>query len=291
MAKILIIGSNSFVGNNFIKMSRFRDVGEISLFETTPEEIDFSSVDVVIHLVAIVHQSKKIPETEYTKINKDLCLKVANFAKTSGVKQFLFLSTVKVYGNSDVCMKPLDESSPCTADDFYGKSKYEAEVSLRKLEDNNFTVSIIRTPIVYGKGVKANMLSIIKLTNRFPVLPLGKINNRRSFTFVGNLVAYLDAIIEKRASGIFIAKDVESLSTTELVELISKYLGKRTKLIFLPDIVLKVGKIFFPKITDRLFNSFELDNTKTIDTLNFKTPFTAEEGIKIMVSEYKNQKS
>lgn len=169
--RILITGSNSFVGRNFIEYSLNRYVDEISLFENRPEDIDFSKYETVIHLVAIVHQSKTIPEHQYFRVNKDLCIKVAEYAKNSGVRQFIFLSTVKVYGKFMPNSGPWNEDSICKPEDSYGKSKYEAEIALKEMETVNFTVSIIRTPLVYGIGVKANMLSILKLVDKFPVLP------------------------------------------------------------------------------------------------------------------------
>ena len=204
MAKILIIGANSFVGKNYIKYSKNTDVKEVSLIENLPEEIDFKGYDVILHLVAIVHQSKKIDEKEYFRVNKDLCIRTAQKAKADGVKQFVFLSTVKVYGKYDAKEGPWNEKSKCNPDDAYGKSKYAAEIELKKLEDQNFTVSIVRTPLVYGENVRANMRSFIKLVEKVPILPLGNVENKRSFTSVENLVAFIDRIIEKRASGVFI---------------------------------------------------------------------------------------
>jgi nucleoside-diphosphate-sugar epimerase len=291
MEKILITGSNSFVGRNYIRYSKNRTVKEISLFDFSPSEIDFSEFNIVIHLAAIVHQSNKIPENEYFTINRDLCVDVAKNSKKAGVKQFVFLSTVKVYGTNISGSEPLTEDSLCNPNDSYGKSKLEAENALRLLEDDSFTVSIIRTPLVYGEGVKANMLGIMKLTDLFPVLPFGCINNKRSFTFVENLVGYIDCIIEKRASGLFIAKDMESLSTTDLVILISKYLGKKIVLIRLPDILRKIGWMIVPRIIDRLFESLEMNNNKTLEILKFKPPYSVEEGICRMVISYKKSKS
>jgi len=230
MRKILITGANSFVGTNFIRFSLNNDIREISLFENNPDEIDFTSYNVVIHLVAIVHQSEQIQEAEYFRINRDLCLKVAERAKKGGVKQFIFLSTVKVYGEYNPVSGPWNEDSVCIPEDAYGKSKYEAEIALRKMEAKDFTVSIIRTPLVYGVGVKANMLSILRLVDRVSVLPLADVNNKRSFTSAENLVAFIDRIIERRASGIFIAMDEKPLSTTELVNLISKHLNRKVYL-------------------------------------------------------------
>jgi nucleoside-diphosphate-sugar epimerase len=290
MLKILITGSKSFIGTNYISNSKFKEVEQISLLENKPDEINFSGIEVVLHLAAIVHQSKKISENEYNKINRDLCLQVATYSKNAGVRQFIFLSTVKVYGEINPLTGPLIESSPCIPVDFYGKSKLEAEIALRRLEDDKFIISIIRTPLVYGAGVKANMFSIMKLTDRIPILPFRNVNNKRCYTFVENLVAYIDRIIERRASGLFIAMDQEPLSTTTLVILISKYLGKKIVLIKAPHVLLKIAHLVVPSIVDRLYSSFEMNNNRTLELLDFKIPYTTEEGIAKMVASYKESK-
>jgi UDP-glucose 4-epimerase len=174
-------------------------------------------------------------------------------------------------------------------EDAYGKSKYEAEIALRKMETNFFKISIIRTPLVYGVGVKANMLSILRLVDRVSVLPLADVNNKRSFTSAENLVAFIDRIIERRASGIFIAMDEKPLSTTELVNLISKHLNRKIYLFKMPDFIVKMGKLLIPKIFDRLYGSFEMDNSKTLNALDFIPPLSTEEGIERMVSAYKKE--
>jgi nucleoside-diphosphate-sugar epimerase len=286
MTRILIVGSQSFIGKNFLIYSKFRDVDEISLIGRKPEDIDFNGIDVVIHLAAIVHQFKKTPESEYYKINRDLCLKVAENAKNGGVKQFVFLSTFKVYGELIPPPVVLDENSPCQPLDAYGKSKYEAEIGLKKLEEDGFVVSIIRTPLVYGVGVKANMLSLLNLVYKIPVLPFGKMKNNRCYTFVENLVAFIDRIIELNVSGTFIAMDEKPLSTTVLVNYISKYFEKKIYLFKLPDSFIKVLGFLFPGTINSLYGSFESDNHKTLEKLNFRPPHSSEEGVKKMVLAY-----
>jgi len=285
--KILITGENSFVGRSFLGYSTYKDVSEISLIKHTPESIDFKMYDVVIHLVAIVHQKKTIPESQYFIINRDLCLKVAELAKMAGVKQFIFLSTVKVYGKFISGSEPWNEQSLCLPEDAYGKSKYEAELALKKLEDSNFTVSIIRTPLVYGEDVRANMLSIMKLVKRTRILPFKNVNNRRNFTGAENLVSYIDRIIEKRASGIFIAMDEKAISTSELVKMISENLGKKVILFKIPDFIVKGGMAVLPSIFDRLYGSFEMDNSRTLKVLDFKAPVPISDGIKKMVKSFR----
>jgi len=294
MTKVLITGANSFVGTNFRKFSQYTDIEEVSLFDTRPEDIEFSKYDVVLHLAAIVHQSKKIAEAEYFRVNRDLCLRVAEQAKKRGIRQFVFLSTLKVYGEYVNGPELRKEDSECFPDDAYGKSKYSAEIGLKKLEDKHFTVSIIRTPLVYGEGVKANMISLIRLIEILPLLPFGSVNNKRNFTFTENLVGYIDKIIERKSSGIFIAMDEYALSTTELVAYLSKYLGEKVRLFRLPLIFIHIGTFLIPSYFERLYGSLEFDNSKTKKELNFKPPFSSEEGLRRMIHYYlesKKQKS
>ncbi len=284
MSKILIIGTNSFVGTNFERYSKFNDIETVSLIENKPEEISFNKYDVVLHLAAIVHQEKSIPESEYYRVNRDLCIKVAKRAKRSGVKQFVFMSTVKVYGDNNLSVK--NEKSACFPTDAYGKSKYEAELGLKDLEDANFKIAIVRTPLVYGEGVKANMLKIIKLVKKFSVLPLGNINNRRSMTYIENLAAYLDCIIEQSVSGIFIAQDERPISTTKLVEYIAKGFGKHVTLVKIPGLFMKVGFKILPKIFSRLFGSLEFDNNFTKEYLGHIPGYSTKQGIQKMIETY-----
>jgi nucleoside-diphosphate-sugar epimerase len=287
MTKILITGSNSFVGKNIIAYSKYTETKEISLIDNKPEEINFEGTDVVVHLAAIVHQSNKTPEDEYYEVNRDLCIRVAEYSKKGGVKQFIFLSTFKVYGDIIPTNVILDENSPCFPADAYGKSKHEAELALIQMEERDFIISIIRTPLVYGIGVKANMLSLLNLVYRFPILPFGKMSNSRCYTYIENLVGFIDRIIEKKASGIFIAMDEKPLSTTELVQYISKYFDKKIYLFRMPKIFIKIIAIISHGVANSLFGSFESDNQKTLQMLNFKPPYSSEEGVKKMVLTYR----
>jgi UDP-glucose 4-epimerase len=290
MIKVLITGANGFVGTNFQKYSKFREIEKVSLLDKRPEGIEYQNYDVVLHLAAIVHQSKKIEEKQYFSINRDLCLRVAEASKKAGIKQFVFLSTIKVYGEFVNSSELRNENSECYPEDAYSKSKYEAELGLKALEDANFTVSIIRTPLVYGEGVRANMINLIKLIDSSPILPFGKIENKRNFTFAENLVGFIDQIIEKNASGIFISMDEKALSTTELVNYISKYLGKRIILFKLPQIFFRIAHVFIPGILERLYGSSEFENNKTKKVLNYSPHFSTEEGIKRTVIHYLESK-
>lgn len=286
MSKILITGSNSFIGKNYQRYSG-NIIDELSLLKQEPEGIKYQGYDAILHLAALVHQSRALSEEEYFKVNKDLALRTAISAKSAGVKQFVFMSTVKVYGNSKPSSGIWNEESECLPTDSYGKSKYAAEIALKELEDESFTVSIVRTPLVYGVEVKANMLSLVNLIRKFPILPLGNIQNQRSFTSVRNLTAYIDRIIEIRASGIFIAKDLKNISTTELVEILSKAIGKKVFLLPIPVFLASLCMKVYPRLFNRLYGDYAFDNKETIRSLQFSPPETIEMGLKSMMERYK----
>lgn len=153
---MFFMSSNGFVGSYFIK--KYKEKYEIKSFSFLKDDInslDCSDVDVVFHLSALVHQMGGASKEEYEKVNVTQTLELAKRAKESGVKHFVFMSTVKVYGEET--NTKYTEKSVCNPEDEYGKSKLKAELELLKLEDESFKVSIIRTPIVYGHGVKANI--------------------------------------------------------------------------------------------------------------------------------------
>ena len=281
MKKLLITGSNGFVGNYFI--NKYKNKYEIKTFSFLKNDInslDCSDLDVVVHLSALVHQMGVASCEEYERVNVIQTLQLAKKAKESGIKQFIFMSTVKVYGEETD--SKYSENSICNPEDDYGKSKLKAEFELQKLEDQDFKVSIIRTPIVYGYGVKANIKSLINLVNKVPLLPFGKIKNKRSMVYIGNLCHLVDVVIEEQKSGIFLASDDEPLSTSKLINLISKNLNKKIYLIKIPffESLLKILKPSFHK---RLYGSLEVDNHITKEKLSLSNPYSVEEGIRLMI--------
>jgi nucleoside-diphosphate-sugar epimerase len=288
---LLVTGSSGFVGTNFVKNSSDINIIEVDLLTQNVTEIDFTGIYSILHLAAIAHQMKRAPEKQYFMINRDLAFELAKKAKSQGVRHFVFMSTAKVYGESTTGKSAWDEDSECNPKDAYGKSKYEAEKLIQSLEDWNFKVAIVRSPLVYGAGVSANMLNLVKLVNGLPLLPLGGINNRRSMVYVGNLVALLQHIIKIQASGVFIAGDQLPLSTTVLIKLIANSFPKKIYLISIPGFLRKWVSKLNPSIVERLFGSLELDNSKTNHKLSFVPPYTSEDGIREMVQWYIKKKT
>ncbi len=290
MPRILITGANSFIGKNFLQYSKYTAIDEVCLVKNRPEDIDFSGYDVVLHLAAIVHQSKEISEASYLSVNRDLPVAVAKKAKAQGVKQFIFLSSIKVYGEYSNNNIAFTENSPCHPNDAYGISKLAAEKELLKLNSTQFVVSVIRPPLIYGPGVKANMKNIVRLVDKFPVLPLGKIENKRSMCSVQNLIQLIDCVADRKKTGIFLASDKEPISTTDLCKLIAKHLNKNCLLVSLPTFLRQLLKHMSPGHFERLFGSLEVNNNFTQHELDFHPQLSTDQGIEKMVLHYLLQK-
>jgi len=278
---ILVTGATGFIGHYFVKKySEEFTLSSFSFQRDNFENLDLIGIETVIHLSALVHQMSGASAEQYEKINIKHTIELAKKAKKSGVHHFIFMSTVKVYGEETLL--PYNENSNCAPEDDYGKSKYNAEQALQELESDDFIVSIIRTPIVYGYGVKANIKNLVNLVKKVPILPLGSIDNKRSMVYVGNLCHLIECVIKQRQRGIFLAGDDAPLSTNFLIELISKGLNKKVSLIKIPffESFLKSIKPSFHK---RLYQNLEVDNTLTKERLNLKNPYTTEEGINTMI--------
>lgn len=283
MKNILLTGARGFVGSYFYMMYQKKyNIQKFSFLTDDFNTLNCSKENVVFHLSALVHQMGGASVEEYEQVNVIQTLELAKKAKESGVKQFVFMSTVKVYGEEIDGI--YTENSVCHPEDEYGKSKLKAERELLKLESEDFIVSIVRAPIVYGYGVKANIKNLVSLVKKVLVLPFGGIENRRSMVYVGNLCHLVDVVIEQEKSGVFLASDDEPLSTTRLIELIAKELDKKVYLIKIPffEALLKLLKPSFHK---RLYGSLEVDNALTKERLNLKNPYSVEEGIRLMLND------
>ena len=277
---ILVTGARGYIGNAFIeKYQHIYRIKSFSLMRGGLEDLDLSGIDTVLHLAALVHQKKELPYKEYEQINIHYPIELAKKAKGNGVKQFIFMSTIAVYGNH--CSN-LSEDTICNPLTNYGKSKLKSENALLALQDENFIISIIRPPMVYGMDAPGNIKSLVSLIKKLPVLPFAKIDNKRSFVFIGNLIALIDTIIKRKASGIFLAGDDKAISTTYLSKMISTQLNQKKYFIKLPLFIVFL-KMFKPSLYNKLYDSLEVDNSHTKKVLGFKNPYTSEEGIKYMI--------
>lgn len=282
--KILLTGATGFIGSFFYL--NYQDKFEIKSFSFQKDlnTLNIKNIDTLVHLSALVHQMDGALEEAYESVNVRKTIALAKKAKESGVKRFVFMSSIKVYGEEN--NSAYNEKTSCHPRDPYGKSKLDAEEALMALQDKTFSVAIIRTPIVYGEGVKANILKLVELVDKCRILPFGGIHNRRSMIYVGNLAHLIVEIIKQKKNGIFLASDDHPISTSEFIQDISKALDKRTLLItFLPlKIILKRFK---PQLYHRLYGDLYINNNETRTLLNLHNPFTRTEGIERMIKWYK----
>lgn len=235
MTKILITGANSYIGisfENYLKQWGDRySVDTVDMIDGTWREKDFSEYDTVFHVAGIAHADVgKVSEEQksfYYKINTDLTIDTAKKAKADGVKQFIFMSSAIVYGES----APIGKSKIITKDtkpspaNFYGDSKLQAENGILPLQDTTFNVVVLRPPMIYGKGSKGNYPVLSKLAKKLIVFPYVK--NERSMLYIENLCEFVRLMIENNEKGIFHPQNGEYSNTTELVKMISKAQGKR----------------------------------------------------------------
>src|SRR2546423_11230172 len=285
--KVMVTGANGFVGKRFMEYNRDRyELKILPLRNVKPGSIDLQRSQVIVHLAGKAHDMKIKDDKIYYEVNYGLTKLIADEAKKQGIPHFIYISSVKVYGDNQG--EVFNESSPCHPSDAYGKSKLQAETYLQSIKTPAFKVAIVRPPLVYGPGVKGNMIRFLELANKNYPLPFGRTTNQRSMVFLDNLVELINKIIDTKAAGIFIAGDLKPLSTEELLRLIRVSMNKRERLITIPSFGKNLVKKFRPSLFSRIFGSFVIDNSNTNTALNFIPPYSTLYGIRQMVDWYKN---
>ena len=233
MKRILITGEGSYIGRSFKRYVSSREdvqVDELDVRGETWKEKDFSSFDVILHLAAIVHISNpsKEMESEYNQVNTQLPYELAQKAKREGVKQFIFMSSMSVYGEvlGDRVITKNTQERP---DSFYGKSKLAAEQLLAELESEDFKLAVLRPPMVYGHQAKGNYKRLSKLAQKLPVFPL--VQNERSMIYIDNLCEFIRLIVQNQDSGVFYPQNQDYVNTSQLVREIKRTHGQRVALL------------------------------------------------------------
>lgn len=239
MKKILITGANSFIGTSFENhVNQWPDkyqVDTVDMIDGTWRDKSFAGYDAVFHVAGIAHSDTgKVTEERkafYYKINTDLTVETAKKAKADGVKQFIFMSSAIVYGESAPIgkNKVITRDTPLSPANFYGDSKVQAEKGILPLSDDSFKVVILRPPMIYGKGSKGNYPLLSKLARKMPLFPY--VDNCRSMLYIGNLVEFIRLMVENEEQGIFWPQNGEYSNTSELVALIAKTHGRKLPLI------------------------------------------------------------
>lgn len=239
MKKILITGANSYIGmsfENYMKQwSEEYQIDTVDMIDGTWREKSFTGYDAVYHVAGIAHSdSGKIsPEKArlYYKVNTELTVEVAKKAKADGVKQFIFMSSAIVYGESAPIgrKKVITRETPVSPANAYGDSKAQAEKGILPLNDEGFKVVILRPPMIYGKRSKGNYPVLCKLARKLPVFP--GVENERSMLYIENLCEFVRLMIANEEQGIFWPQNGQYSNTSELVQQIARVHGKKIVLI------------------------------------------------------------
>jgi nucleoside-diphosphate-sugar epimerase len=304
--KVLVTGANGFVGlavlQRLNEMRGLQSVGSVrraaGLTGTTVVEVgdltaqtDWSltlaGADAVIHLAARVHVMQ---ETEidllpaFRAVNVNGTFNLARQAAAAGVKRFVFISSVKVNGESTPSGEAFTEADVPNPQDAYGQSKHEAEQCLRQVSaDTGMEVVIIRPPLVYGPGVKANFAALMRAVQRGLPLPLGGLHNQRSLLALHNLVDFIVICIThpQAANQTFLVSDGQDLSTTELVRGLAKAAGMPARLLPMPVWALQAGASLLGKsdAVQRLCGNLQVDISKARSLLGWMPPVSVEEGL------------
>lgn len=240
--ELLITGAQSYVGTKVADYIQERHpewtICQLDVRTDEWKEHDLSFYDAIYHVAGLAHR-KITPDIEplYYSVNRDLTIEIAKKAKECGVKQFVFMSTMGVYSYDETYV---DYNTPTNPDNAYGKSKLEAENELKKLEDDQFIVAIVRPPMIYGKGCKGNYNSLRAIALNSPVFP--KVNNHLSMLYIDNLAEFIMRVVEDHRSGTFYPQNAELVNTTEWVKYIAEEHGKNIYTSRLLGLLAELGK-------------------------------------------------
>lgn len=283
MKRVLITGKGSYIGKNFISSIKLNNcdivIDEIDVKGESWKTIDFSIYDAVYHLAGLAHSTPSEKDCElYYQVNTDLAVAVAKKAKADQVKQFIFMSSLIVYGKESFHNKArkITWDTPLKPDNFYGDSKKQAEIQITGLQDEHFKTVIIRSPMIYGRESKGNYNLLSKFAKRTLFFPTLK--NKRSMIYVGNLVAFVTLLIINEDQGIFLPQNKDYVSTNVMVKEIAKISQHKIFFIgiFNPIIKIVINQKYINKLFGNLYIDKELSAYK--DDYN---KFTFEESIEL----------
>lgn len=249
--RVLITGAGSYIGTSFEKWIEENcheiTISTIDMKDVGWKKVSFNDYDTVFHVAGLAHVDVgKITEEQkqyYYKINTDMTVECAKKAKSEGVKQFIFMSSMIVYGESGKIgiSKMITLETPLSPANFYGDSKMKAEKGLRELETDKFKIVILRPPMIYGKGSKGNYQLLAKIAGRFPVFPNER--NERSMLYIENLCKFISLIILNEERGVFFPQNKEYVRTCDMVRAIANEKGKKVYLInIFHPVILLLGK-------------------------------------------------
>lgn len=283
MKRILITGMTSYVGNSveswFSKWPEKYSVVRIDLRSKEWKTNSFKDYDTIVHTAGIAHVTyNKKNDNLYREINRDLTYELARKAKADNVKQFVFMSSIIVYGKASLTNGYIDNLTVPQPIDIYGKSKLEAEDLVKTLNNETFTVSIIRSPMIYGSNSKGNFPKIYNLATKTMIFP--NYRNLRSMIYIDNLCEYIRLIIDNRISGLHFPQNEEYVSTSSLVSTIASI---RQKKIFMVKIFNPIIKITTKiNIINKVFGNLYYDkNMSSLGSLKYQI-ISFEESIRLI---------
>ncbi|MBM7839415.1 UDP-glucose 4-epimerase [Alkalihalobacillus xiaoxiensis] len=266
--RILITGKSSYIGNKFIEWIEESNedfhIDTISVRDNSWKEMNFARYDTILHLAGIAHVSKD-PNMEelYYAVNRDLTISLAEKAKKDGVKQFIFMSSIIVYGDGVGADGLITEKTIPKPRDFYGNSKLQAEDGIRPFSDDSFNVAIIRPPMIYGKGSKGNYPKLARLALKLPLFP--DYENQRSMIYIDNLSNFIKMIICEEENGLFFPQNEEFVKTSNMVKVICEMHNNKIKFTRICNPLIKFIAsriIYINKIFGNLKYSYELSEYK-----------------------------
>jgi nucleoside-diphosphate-sugar epimerase len=311
MDSILVTGANGFVGaalcrhlessgRHFCRSVRIANQpGEVevgSISGSTDWSIALTGCGSVIHLAARVHMmTDRVPDSlaAYREVNTAGTLRLAEQAASAGAKRFVFLSSVKVNGEATLPGRPFRPSDQAHPVDPYGVSKREAEVGLAEIGSRTgMEIVVIRPPLIYGEGVRANFLSMMRMIERGIPLPLGCVtDNLRSFLSLPNLTHLLLTCLDNPAAAnrTFMASDGEDLSTADLLRRLGAAMGRPARLLNIPVPVLKCGAALLGRrdLASRLLGNLQVDISETRDILGWRPPLSVDEGLRQVANAFR----
>lgn len=269
MKRVLITGANSYIGTSFEKYIKENfpndyQIDTIDMIDGSWREKSFVGYDVVYHVAGIAHSDNgkisKEKEKLYRSVNTDLTIETAKKAKADGVKQFIFMSSAIVYGDSGRIgkKKVITKDTPVSPANCYGDSKVQAELGILPLQDVHFKVCVLRPPMIYGKGSKGNFPQLEKFAKKMKFFPYVK--NERSMLYIGNLVEFVRLMIENEEQGIFWPQNDEYSNTSELVKMIGAVNGKKTHLVKGFGWLLKLMSVF-TSLVNKAFGNLSYDQS------------------------------
>lgn len=266
MKKILIIGANSYIGDSvrdyLIQTSHEYSVEIKDTIGWKPEVLDFVGFNAVFHVAGIAHRKETRENAHlYYEINRDFAINVAEKAKDAGVRQFIVMSTMSVYG---MVTGHIEKNTKPNPKSHYGKSKLQADRVIWKMRDENFRVAVLRPPMVYGKGCKGNYQALRFFALKSPVFP--DYQNQRSMLYIGNLCWFVKKVIDNNQQGLFFPQNTDYVNTSVMVKIIADSHGK---MIFETRIFNSLLNAIPLNLIRKVFGNLTYEKVDTVDTFDF----------------------